>query len=136
MKKKYKLELKTDYSVDQALLDNNFKIIILTFFPNLKNFPFNYKSLYYSLTKKERYDVQIYSIDSIKLREFNLMYEIKNSSSLVFFCNNRKIHIDSESGDTTKIVKLYSVFKKFKKICNLLIKNCIKGKNYLKTKIE
>lgn len=133
MKPKNDLELKTDYSVDQALLDNNFKIVILDFFSNFNVFQINHKLFFLGGNKKNLINVRIFIIDSNKLREFNLIHEIKNSPTLIFFFNNRKIYIDSGSGDTNKIVKFSPAFKKFKNLCNLLIKNCGKGKNYLKT---
>jgi hypothetical protein len=133
MKTKYDLELKTDYSVDQALLDNNFKIVVLDFFSNFNVFQINHKLLFFGWNKRNLINVRIFIIDSSKLREFNLIHEIKNSPTLIFFFNNRKIYIDSGSGDTNKIVKFSSTFKKFKNLCSLLIKNCEKGKNYLKT---
>jgi hypothetical protein len=133
MKNNYDLELKTDYSVDQALLDNNFKIVVLDFFSNFNIFQINHKLLFFGRNKRNLINVRIFIIDSNKLREFNLIHEIKNSPTLIFFFNNRKIYIDSGSGDTNKIVKFSSAFKKFKNLCSFLLKNCEKGKNYLKT---
>ena len=49
-----------------------------------------------------------------------------------FAFNNRKIFIDSGTGDTNKICQLIQDSKKIKQITKKTLKNCLKGKNFLK----
>ena len=126
----FKTQLKTDYAVDQAILDQIYKIIILNFKKNysIKETKFNRKFLKFKANEKERFD--LYIINMQKVKEFNLMYEIKNTSSLVYFYNNKKVLIDSGTGDNNKLSGLISNPKKLYRITIRTLKNCSKGKNF------
>lgn len=124
-------ELKTDYSIDQVILDQNFKITILNF---IYHPAVNYtkkKMASLKITKKNRKNTEVYIIDSQKVKEFNFMYEIKTCFDSIFFFNNRKIFIDSGTGDNNKVNKILLGKKKFKKIAKSTYENCMKGKNFL-----
>jgi|AntRauMFilla1563_2_1112583.scaffolds.fasta_scaffold00078_13 hypothetical protein len=129
-----KRELKNDYSIDQAILDQANKFIILEFkliFYTLEN---EIRQTYFYNTKHSKKVIQYYEIHLSKVKEFDFVYEIKISSLLVFFFKNRKIFVDSNFGDNNTIIKDFLNSKKFKQLSQLAIINCWKGKNYFKLK--
>ena len=127
MRRKTKYELNTDYSVDQAILDQNNKILIIGFYP--KFYQANTENYLDSLNlfKKE---ANLYKISTKKVKEFNIIYEINDTISFIFYFENKKIFVDSGSGDNNKIEGLMFNSKYFKRIVNLICKNCMKGKNF------
>ena len=127
MRRKTKYELNTDYSVDQAILDQNNKILIIGFYP--KFYQANTENYLdrLNLFKKE---ANLYKISTKKVKEFNIIYEIKDNISFIFYFENKKIFVDSGSGDNNKIEGLMFNSKYFKRIVNLIRKNCMKGKNF------
>ena len=127
MRKKAKYELNTDYSVDQAILDQDNKILIIGIYP--KFYQANTENYLdrLNLFKKE---ANLYKISTKKVKEFNIIYEIKDNISFIFYFENKKIFVDSGSGDNNKIEGLMFNSKYFKRIVNLICKNCMKGKNF------
>ena len=127
MRRKTKYELNTDYSVDQAILDQNNKILIIGFYP--KFYQANTENYLdrLNLFKKE---ANLYKISTKKVKEFNIIYEIKDNISFIFYFENKKIFVDSGSGDNNKVEGLMFNSKYFKRIVNLICKNCMKGKNF------
>ena len=121
-------ELKTDYSIDQAILDQNFKIVVLKFSLNLNEAKF--KSIF-SIAKKNLKNIQMFTIDIKKVKEFDSMYEIKNEDSLIFYFSNRRISIDTNSGNNNKLSLQTLEFKRFEKLTSLIFNNCKKGKNFI-----
>ncbi len=111
MKTKYDLELKTDYSVDQALLDNNFKIVVLDFLSNFNVFHINHRLLFFGWNKKNWINVRIFLIDSNKLREFNLIHEIKNSPTLIFFLTIEKYTLIRDQETRIKLLNFLRFLK-------------------------
>ena len=127
MRRKTKYELNTDYSVDQAILDQNNKILIIGFYP--KFYQANTENYLDSLNlfKKE---ANLYKISTKRVKEFNIIYEINDNICFIFYFENKKIFVDSGSGDNNKIEGLMFNSKYFKRIVNLICKNCMKGKNF------
>ena len=127
MRKKAKYELNTDYSVDQAILDQNNKILIIGFYP--KFYQANTENYLDSLNlfKKE---ANLYKISTKRVKEFNIIYEINDNICFIFYFENKKIFVDSGSGDNNKVEGLMFNSKYFKRIVNLICKNCMKGKNF------
>ena len=127
MRKKAKYELNTDYSVDQAILDQDNKILIIGIYP--KFYQANTENYLdrLNLFKKE---ANLYKISTKKVKEFNIIYEINDTISFIFYFENKKIFVDSGSGDNNKVEGLMFNSKYFKRIVNLICKNCMKGKNF------
>ena len=127
MRRKTKYELNTDYSVDQAILDQNNKILIIGIYP--KFYQANTENYLdrLNLFKKE---ANLYKISTKKVKEFNIIYEINDTISFIFYFENKKIFVDSGSGDNNKVEGLMFNSKYFKRIVNLICKNCMKGKNF------
>ena len=127
MRRKTKYELNTDYSVDQAILDQNNKILIIGIYP--KFYQANTENYLDSLNlfKKE---ANLYKISTKRVKEFNIIYEINDNICFIFYFENKKIFVDSGSGDNNKVEGLMFNSKYFKRIVNLICKNCMKGKNF------
>ena len=127
MRKKAKYELNTDYSVDQAILDQDNKILIIGIYP--KFYQANTENYLDSLNlfKKE---ANLYKISTKRVKEFNIIYEINDNICFIFYFENKKIFVDSGSGDNNKVEGLMFNSKYFKRIVNLICKNCMKGKNF------
>ena len=77
MKEILNTELAMDYSIDQAILDQNFKIVILKFSLNTKIIAKKIKLTQPKLNKRSHQTVKFFVIDLCKVKEFNFMYEIK-----------------------------------------------------------
>jgi len=122
--------LKTDYSIDQAILDQSNKIIVLEFILNQHiTQDVTYRNCIYS-KKRGKKVFQFYKIRISMVKEFDFIYEIEQYNSFVFFFKNRKIFIDSDSGDNNKFDNNLSNSKKLKQLLQMAFINCSKGKNY------
>jgi len=122
--------LKTDYSIDQAILDQSNKIVVLEFILNqYKTQNLTYRNHIYS-KKQGKKVIQFYKICVSMVKEFDFIYEIEQCNSFVFFFKNRKIFIDSDSGDNNKFDNSFSNSKKLKQLLQMAFLNCSKGKNY------
>jgi len=128
MKNVLSQELKTDYSIDQAILDQSFKIVVLKFSLNLNKA--KVKSIF-SIARKNSKNIQMFTIDVKKVKEFDSMYEIENEDSLIFYFSNRRISIDTNSGNNNKLSLQTLDFKRFEKLTSLIFNNCKKGKNFI-----
>ena len=124
--------LKKDYAIDQAILDQSNKIIILKFNKICNFYDKTFNINFVKFKFKHMKNLNFFSINIEKIREFNLMYELKKNTSLLYFFNNRKIFMDSGTGDTNKICQFTQDSRKIKQITKKTLKNCQKGKNFLK----
>lgn len=122
--------LSSEYAVDQALLDENKKIVALRFDVSAN---FKSQSIDFEFAKKisklKKY-FTIFSIDTKQVSNFNLMYELFESSAYFLFFKNKKIMIDQGTGNNNKLETNSLIQAKLLKILEIAIKNIKKGKNF------
>lgn len=98
---------KNEYSLDQALLDEKKKILIIFFGYNEKKSIKLYNLKFeYTLKKFSKHFV-LYFIDNDLIINFNRMYELFKKKCLIFFFKNKIIQIDLGSGNNNKIERFY-----------------------------
>jgi DIM1 family U5 snRNP protein len=117
-----------EYSLDQALLDEKKKIMVI-FFGLIQKRSLKLYNLKIAFTlKKFSKFFALYVFDNKKMTNFNRMYELFKKKCLVFFFKNKIIQIDLGSGNNNKIEKFY--FNKNDSIHFLetIYWNLIKGK--------
>ncbi len=116
-KRRFKcLGLFSDYAIDQALLDEDGKIVILKFgwSEDFENSKF-YSKLIKVISKLRKFFI-FYFIDTKKVVGFNLMYEVFRNPAFIFFFKNKKILIDHGTGNNNKIEKISFCSKELSKI--------------------
>jgi len=118
------------YAIDQVLLDEDERIVILKFQRKgkFKDFEFFQKSL--KIKKRLENFFSYFRLDYEKIRDFNLMYELFGKSAYIFFFKNKRIFIDHGSGNNNKIEKHLMDQKIFLKLVEGAYKHVKKGKNF------
>jgi len=120
--------LNSEYSVDQALLDEKKKIMVIFFGFNEKMSIKLYNlEIEFTLKKFSKF-FALYVIDNKKMINFNRMYELFKKKCLIFFFKNKIIQIDLGSGNNNKIEKFYINKKDSIHFLETIYWNLIKGK--------
>jgi hypothetical protein len=122
------LKLNNEYAVDQLLLDQRKKVVIIYFgHPRNSIRENNFKLFEKGVEKYSKY-FDLYYFENNKGIDFNRMYELCELQELIFFFKNHILKIDSESGNNNKLdisrldsEKIFFLFEK-------IYFNIIKGK--------
>ena len=134
LKKKLNLQanyINSEYSLDQAILDENKKIICL-------NFEFNYSFLFLELFKKTFHKktknklkkcINFYFLNANNINGYNQMYEIFEFPAIIFFYKNKRIIIDKNLGNNNKIENFFFRLENLYNLCEIILWKVRKGKN-------
>jgi hypothetical protein len=121
----------SEYSTDQALLDENNKIICLNFNFNFLFFEF-FKNLFCIKNKKKLIilkNIIIYILNANKNKGYQQMYELCQNDDIIFFFKNKRIIIDKNSGNNNKIDIFFLSSEKFFSFLQFMFWKIKKGKN-------
>lgn len=94
---------KSSYSLDQLILDQNQKIIIVHFFRELYyNYKISQKIITITISKFKKSFILI-NLDCEKIFDLDNIYELAQNFCIIFFYKNKNLKIDGHNGDTNKI---------------------------------
>nr|UXY87902.1 DIM1 family protein [Cryptomonas curvata] len=134
MKWDEKLSLKTkyilsEYSTDQAILDESSKIICLNF--QFDFFFLDFFKKFFGNKKKATMlkNIIVYCLNANKIKGYNQMYELFQRDAIIFFFRNKRILIDINSGNNNKMEIICLKSEKFFNCCQFMLWKVKKGKN-------
>ncbi len=119
----------SEYSNDQLILDEENRILCI-------NFELDFNFLFLNLYKKISHDNNLvkkhfifYSLNTKAIKGYNQMYELFESSSMIFFFKNKRIMIDNNSGNNNKIENFLTKSHYFNYFYQNIVLKVKKGKN-------
>ncbi|KAI2604657.1 mitosis protein DIM1-domain-containing protein [Hypoxylon sp. NC1633] len=95
--------LRTGYHVDQAILTEEDRVVIVRFGRDGDKDCMRQDEILYKIADLVRNFAVIYLCDIDEVPDFNAMYELYDPCCLMFFFRNKHIQIDSGTGDNNKI---------------------------------
>jgi DIM1 family U5 snRNP protein len=95
--------LHTGWHVDQAILNEEERIVIIRFGHDWDPVCMQMDETLYGVAEKLKNFAVIYVVDITEVPEFNKMYELYDPCTVMFFFRNRHIMIDLGTGDNNKI---------------------------------
>ncbi|KAJ3426081.1 hypothetical protein M0813_20153 [Anaeramoeba flamelloides] len=95
--------LTNGWQVDQAILDENDKVVIIRFGHDWDEDCMQMDELLYSIAEKIKNFAVIYLVDIDEVDDFNQMYELYDPFAVMFFYRNKLIQVDSGTGNNNKI---------------------------------
>ena len=97
------VHLHTGYAVDQAILSEERRIVIIRFGHDYDTECMKMDECLYSIANKIREMAVIYLVDITEVPYFNKMYELYDPCTVMFFYRNRHVMIDLGTGNNNKI---------------------------------
>jgi DIM1 family U5 snRNP protein len=82
----------------------------------------------YKVAYKLHKYVTFYLVDISKVPDFNVMYELYDDMTLMFFFRNKHIMIDTGTGNNNKITWVLKDRQEVVDICEVIYKGARKGK--------
>ncbi|AEA39023.1 DIM1 family protein (nucleomorph) [Cryptomonas paramecium] len=83
--------LKSEYSLDQLVLDEENKLICILFNSNYQDYYFYKSSCSNFFRKKKKKNIVFFSVDNTISKSFNQIYEISKTFDKIYFYKNKKI---------------------------------------------
>ena len=121
----------SEYGTDQAILDENNKIVCMNFYFTFLFFEF-FKNIFCVERKKKPIilkNIIVYCLNANKIKGYNQMYELLQTDAVIFFFKNKRILIDRNSGNNNKIELCSIRAKAFFNLCRFILWNVQKGKS-------
>jgi hypothetical protein len=123
-------QIKSEYSMDQIILDEEEKIICIRFVVDDIYLISVLKKLSYCNSKLTQC-ICIYSINTQIIDGYNQMYQLFGTPVIIFFFKNKRILIDNSSGNNNKMKMKILESNNFLKICEFVLYNTKRGKQAL-----
>ena len=95
--------LNNGWEVDQAILLEEERVVVLRFGHDYDPVCMQMDELLYKVADEVSEFAVIYVIDITKVPDFNVMYELYDPCTVMFFYRNRHIMIDLGTGNNNKI---------------------------------
>nr|UXY87407.1 DIM1 family protein [Cryptomonas sp.] len=130
--KKHKLQknyINSVYGIDQAILDEEEKILCIVFQNSLNVQVLKFKKMILKFHNIINRYVVVYYTNTKLANGYDLMYELFKVYSVIFFFRNKRIIIDTNTGNNNKLENLFLNSSKFIKYCEIIFWNINKGKN-------
>ena len=95
--------LTNGYAVDQAIVTEEEKIVVIRFGHDHDNTCIVVDECLYSISEDIKLFAVIYVVDITQVPDFNVMYELEDDCSVMFFYKNKHIMVDCGTGNNNKI---------------------------------
>lgn len=95
--------LRTGWHVDQAILSEEERIVILRFGRDRDEECMRQDEVLYKIADKIRNFAVIYLVDLDQVPDFNKMYELYDRNTIMFFYRNKHMMVDLGTGNNNKI---------------------------------
>lgn len=95
--------LRTGWSVDQAILNEENRVVVIRFGHDENKACMEMDEILYKISEDVRNFAVIYLVDITEVPDFNVMYELFDEMTIMFFFRNRHIMIDLGTGNNNKI---------------------------------
>ena len=95
--------LENGLEVDQAILSEEDKVVVIRFGHDYDPQCMQMDEVLFSVAEKVKNFAVIYLVDITKVPDFNLMYELYDPCTTMFFFRNKHMMIDLGTGNNNKI---------------------------------
>lgn len=95
--------LESGWAVDQAILSEEDRVVIIRFGQDEDKTCMVMDETLYSIADLVKNFAVIYLVDITEVPDFNMMYELYDPCTVMFFFRNKHIMIDLGTGDNNKI---------------------------------
>lgn len=95
--------LRTGWAVDQAILNEENRVVVIRFGHDENKACMEMDEILYKISEDVRNFAVIYLVDITEVPDFNVMYELFDEMTIMFFFRNRHIMIDLGTGNNNKI---------------------------------
>lgn len=95
--------LRTAWHVDQAILSEEERIVVLRFGRDRDEECMRQDEVLYKIADKIRNFAVIYLVDLDEVPDFNKMYELYDTNTIMFFYRNKHMMVDLGTGNNNKI---------------------------------
>ena len=95
--------LTNGYAVDQAIVTEEEKVVVIRFGHDHDNTCIVVDECLYSISEDIKLFAVIYVVDITQVPDFNVMYELEDDCSVMFFYKNKHIMVDCGTGNNNKI---------------------------------
>lgn len=95
--------LDSGWAVDQAILSEDDRVVVIRFGHDWDPTCMLVDEALFSIAEKVRNFAVVYLVDITEVPDFNVMYELYDPCSVMFFYRNRHILVDLGTGNNNKI---------------------------------
>ncbi|CAD8043754.1 unnamed protein product [Paramecium primaurelia] len=120
--------LNNGWEVDQAILDEEEKLVIIRFGHDWDPQCMQMDEILYKSAEKIKKFAVVYLVDITKVPDFNTMYELYDPVTVMFFYRNKHMMIDLGTGNNNKINWAMNDKQEFIDIVEIIYRGARKGK--------
>ncbi|CAD8051946.1 unnamed protein product [Paramecium sonneborni] len=120
--------LNSGWAVDQAILDEEEKLVIIRFGHDWDPQCMQMDEILYKSAEKIKKFAVVYLVDITKVPDFNTMYELYDPVTVMFFYRNKHMMIDLGTGNNNKINWAMNDKQEFIDIVEIIYRGARKGK--------
>ncbi|CAK55719.1 unnamed protein product (macronuclear) [Paramecium tetraurelia] len=120
--------LNNGWQVDQAILDEEEKLVIIRFGHDWDPQCMQMDEILYKSAEKIKKFAAVYLVDITKVPDFNTMYELYDPVTVMFFYRNKHMMIDLGTGNNNKINWAMNDKQEFIDIVEIIYRGARKGK--------
>lgn len=95
--------LRSGWAVDQAIMNEENKVVVIRFGHDENESCMQMDEVLYKISEEVRNFAVIYLVDLTEVPDFNVMYELYDEMTIMFFFRNKHIMIDLGTGNNNKI---------------------------------
>lgn len=97
-------EIYSSYALDQFILDESQKILFIEFRIENQNIKKTIEKIFLFQKNTNKIPFSYAQINQKKIFDFDSIYELDETSCILFFYKNKKINVDINSGDNNKLL--------------------------------
>ncbi|KAA6391390.1 MAG: putative Mitosis protein dim1 [Streblomastix strix] len=120
--------LHSGYAVDQAILSEQDRVVVIRFGHDYDPTCMIMDELLFSVAEKLANFAVIFLVDITEVPDFNVMYELYDPSSVMFFYRNKHMMVDLGTGNNNKINWAMNNKEEFISIVETVWKGARKGR--------
>jgi len=120
--------LTSGWAVDQAILTEETRVVVVRFGHDWDKTCMAMDEVLYSVAEDVKNFAVVYLVDITDVPDFNEMYELYDSCTVMFFYRNKHIMIDLGTGNNNKINWALNNRREMIDICETVYRGAKKGK--------
>ncbi|KAJ4301446.1 U4/U6-U5 snRNP complex subunit dib1 [Kalmusia sp. IMI 367209] len=120
--------LHSGWHVDQAILSEEYRVIVLRFGRAGDPAVMSMDEHLYKIADKVKNFASIFVVDNNEVPDFNVMYEIYDPCTVMFFWRNKHIQVDFGTGNNNKLNFAISSKQELVDIIEAVYRGASKGK--------
>lgn len=123
--------LTTGWHVDQAILHDEDKVVVIRFGNDALPECMQMDEVLYGIAEQVRNFASIYICDTTEVTDFNEMYELWDPLTVMFFYRNQHIMCDYGTGENNKLTLPVTDPQKMIDIIETIYRGAVKGKRFV-----